>query len=53
MPKIPVEIGKFRVKRTGVELEVGDPATLKRLLASPQDYELIKPEAPKKPEKSG
>jgi hypothetical protein len=41
-----------RNKRTGVEWEVGDPATLKRVKEQPDDYEEIKAEIPK-PKKKG
>jgi len=42
----------IRNKRTGVEWEVGDPATLKRVKEQPDDYEEIKAEAPKQKKKA-
>jgi hypothetical protein len=38
---------QFKNKRTGVVWEVADPATLKRILESPLDYEEVKMEEAK------
>lgn len=41
-----------RNKRTGVEWEVGDPATLKRVKEQPDDYEEVQSEPPKQKKKA-